>query len=509
MKQRTAFTVLSACLLILSAIPLLQAQLDASSPWPMFQAGVRHTAQSSHIGSVTGRLHWSYAFEGDYLESQPSIGSDGRVYIGTYDENITALSPEGALLWSYKTGSNLDSVPAINSDGMLYVGSQDRHLYAFTSAGVLSWSYTTGLSVRSSPAIGADGRVYFTSTEGNLYRITPQGVLLWSYDILNTGLGVFSSPALGVNEMVYAGSDDNALYAVNSNGVFAWSYVTAHWIRSSPAVGSAGQVYVGSYDGMLYELTSSGALSWSYHASPRWYSPAVGSDGRLYVNSALNLLYAFSPNRTLLWSYEVSNDVTGTAIDAEGRVYFSSYDNTLRTLLSDSSSLWSYTMGNYNYVGPVIAHDGTVYQASADNVLYCFRDPTPTPTATPTPPIDLTADKAEYGQADRISVTADVWPILTPCHPFVRIIMADGRTLYYERGRGFVISPTPYLGFKGGPITVLQPILGYPVLEAGFSGITPGPYFLEGGAVDMTRTTSASNLVYYGTVDREELTVQQ
>jgi hypothetical protein len=86
--------------------------------------------------------------------------------------------------------------------------------------------------------------------------------------------------------------------------------------------------------------------------------------------------------------------------------------------------------------------------------------------------------------------------------------MADGRTLYYERGRGFVNSPTPYLGFERGPLTVASSILGYPVLSAGFSGIAVGTYYLEGGAVDATQTTSASNLVYFGTVDREELRVE-
>jgi len=86
--------------------------------------------------------------------------------------------------------------------------------------------------------------------------------------------------------------------------------------------------------------------------------------------------------------------------------------------------------------------------------------------------------------------------------------MADGRTLYYVRDEGFTDSPTPYLGFERGTLTVPSPLLGYPVLSAGFSGIAPGTYHLEGGAVDMTQTTSASNLIYFGTVDREELTVR-
>jgi hypothetical protein len=135
----------------------------------------------------------------------------------------------------------------------------------------------------------------------------------------------------------------------------------------------------------MYELKSSGALSWSYSAGTSWYSPAVGSDGRVYVSSAWEVLYVLAPNSSLLWSYGAGGNVSGSAIDAGGRVYFGSYDNTIRALLSDGTMLWSYTMGYYNYVGPVIANDGTVYQASADKALYCFRDPTPTPTPTATP----------------------------------------------------------------------------------------------------------------------------
>ncbi len=86
--------------------------------------------------------------------------------------------------------------------------------------------------------------------------------------------------------------------------------------------------------------------------------------------------------------------------------------------------------------------------------------------------------------------------------------MADGRTLYYERGRGFTESPTPYLGFSRGPITVGSPLAGYPVLSASFANLAPGRYVLEGGAVDMTRTTSASNLVYINPVDKETLEVR-
>ena len=57
-------------------------------------------------------------------------------------------------------------------------------------------------------------------------------------------------------------------------------------------------------------------------------------------------------------------------------------------------------------------------------------------------------------------------------------------------------------------MTTHAPILAYPALTGDRSGIATGTYYLEGGAVDATQTTSASKLVYRGTVDRETLTVR-
>ncbi len=41
-----------------------------------------------------------------------------------------------------------------------------------------------------------------------------------------------------------------------------------------------------------------------------------------------------------------------------------------------------------------------------------------------------------------------------------------------------------------------------------FKDLPTGTYILEGGAVDATQTTSVDNLIYFGTVDRETLTVR-
>ena len=66
----------------------------------------------------------------------------------------------GTVLWQFKTGHNVASSPAIGSDGTIYVGSFDNKLYAINGkSGVKLWEFETG-GGGSSPAIGSDGTVY-------------------------------------------------------------------------------------------------------------------------------------------------------------------------------------------------------------------------------------------------------------------------------------------------------------------------------------------------------------
>jgi len=41
---------------------------------------------------------------GDRIYSSPAIGSDGTIYVGSYDSNLYAINPDGSLKWKYSTG---------------------------------------------------------------------------------------------------------------------------------------------------------------------------------------------------------------------------------------------------------------------------------------------------------------------------------------------------------------------------------------------------------------------
>jgi len=75
--------------------------------------------------------------------SSPAIGSDGTVYVGSYDSKLYALSGKsGVKLWEFETGGRVSSSPAIGSDGTVYVGSDDKKLYALNGkTGVKLWEF--------------------------------------------------------------------------------------------------------------------------------------------------------------------------------------------------------------------------------------------------------------------------------------------------------------------------------------------------------------------------------
>ena len=191
---------------------------------------------------------------GDVVGSSPAIGSDGTIYVGSWDKNLYAINPDSSKKWTFETGDEVHSSPAIGSDGTIYVGSLDNNLYAINPDGSKKWSLGTGLDVYSSPAIGSDGTIYVGSWDNNLYAINPDGSKKWAFE---TSGNVYSSPAIGSDGTIYVGSDDNNLHAINPDGSKKWAFETGSDVWSSPAIGSDGTIYVGSSDSNLYAIKTS------------------------------------------------------------------------------------------------------------------------------------------------------------------------------------------------------------------------------------------------------------
>ena len=61
--------------------------------------------------------------------SSPAIGSDGTIYVGSFDNNLYAINHTyGSEKWRFETGDWIYSSPAIGADGTIYVGSNDNNI---------------------------------------------------------------------------------------------------------------------------------------------------------------------------------------------------------------------------------------------------------------------------------------------------------------------------------------------------------------------------------------------
>ncbi len=131
------------------------------------------------IGDVT-----SYTFSVDYchkyvwdVRAKDSYGGESK----KRGDNGWEFYTPGYVKWRFRTGDRIDSSPAIGDDGTIYVGSEDNNLYAINPDGSLKWKFETGSDIYSSPAIGDDGTIYVGSMDINLYAINPEGGKKWTY----------------------------------------------------------------------------------------------------------------------------------------------------------------------------------------------------------------------------------------------------------------------------------------------------------------------------------------
>ncbi|UCG70649.1 MAG: PQQ-binding-like beta-propeller repeat protein, partial [Thermoplasmata archaeon] len=346
----------------------------ADSPWPKFRGNLRNTGLSPYDTSGNnGKEKWNFTTGGP-VGSSPAIGSDGTIYVGSWDNKLYAINPDGTEKWNFTTGSMVVNSPAIGSDGTIYVGSMwtDNRLYAINPDGKEKWSFPTGGRVQSSPAIGSDGTIYVGSTDKKLYAINSDGTKKWNF---TTGREVFSSPAIGSNGTIYVGSVDDKIYAINPDGTEKWNFTVDMGVHSSPAISSDGTIYIGSYKGKVYSINPDGSEKWSFTTgSSVWSSPAIDSDGAIYIGSGDHNLYSINPDGTEKWNFTTGNIINSSpAIDPNGTIYIGSGDHKFYAINPDGTKKWSFITGGYIESSSAIGSDGTIYVGSTDHKLYAIN----------------------------------------------------------------------------------------------------------------------------------------
>jgi outer membrane protein assembly factor BamB len=272
------------------------------------------------LDPAAGAEKWRFATTGD-VESSPTIGPDGTLYVGADDARVYALdSRTGVLKWyfTFPDDSDTDSSPALGADGTVYIGSDKGTLYALNGlTGHLNWSFVAIGEISGAPALGPDGTVYVSAlnsakTEARTYALDgASGLLKWVKSLPSDAK---ASVALGSDGTVYVsgvklpdalGSDLRAVvWALDGKtGSLTWERLLEAGSQgvSAPSLGADGTVYVHAGKpvavggiGMLTALDPvTGRVNWEAATNGSSNSsPAIGADGTVYVGSDDGKVYA-------------------------------------------------------------------------------------------------------------------------------------------------------------------------------------------------------------------------
>ena len=360
--------------------------LQAGAPWPTQGRCPNHQSRSRYVGAQTGQIRWTAQLS-PHHEFHPAlaIAANGTVFAGT-DQGLYALDgATGAQRWSAPDLGSINSTPTIGRDGTVYVGSLDPNsIYAVDGdSGQVRWSFAAGDKVVSSPTLTEDGGIIFGTVAGLIDAVDARtGRLRWA---IQTGGRVSASAALSGDGTAYLGSRDGHVYAIEvATGRTKWSYVTGERVDTDVVVGDDGTVFVAAYSRLHAIDGQSGLARWTIPllAVPVGGNPALGANGTLYLPSyGQHALYAIEVTTgAVRWTFNPSarpeNTVGGSpTIGADGTVYVSSGDMRLDALDGDTGRVkWSLEDPTHKGLGAQlpIGRDGTVYAAGGQGSLYAI-----------------------------------------------------------------------------------------------------------------------------------------
>ncbi len=318
----------SGNLYVTAANKLLAIDSDGKLLWSKDVGGIGATAISSDESTIyavggkvlyafssSGEKQWSFTEPTDNIYGEPTVGSDGTIYIGSWDTYVYAVDSNGSLKWKYQTDGSIAPLasPTLSNDGnTIYVGSGDRNkdeggtLYALNSDdGTLNWKKENLDGARVSGAVvGADGTIYATGS-GRVHAFNEKGNKLWESE-KDTASSL--TPSLSSDGTLYVGTSGGIVYAINaSTGKTKWSYQTGpnpdstgdqnnpqYGVLATIVIGADGVVYVGAMDGVMHALNTDGFVLWKYTTGDNINEncPAIGPDGSLYFSSADKYIYA-------------------------------------------------------------------------------------------------------------------------------------------------------------------------------------------------------------------------
>lgn len=183
------------------------------------------------IRAENGELIWKTEDLGGALASQPILGEDGLLYIGTFGSEVIALDTrkQGQIVWRASTDGWVWSTGLLK-DGVLYVGDLGGSLFALDAVtSATKWKYTpTGIQkpeIPGAPAILGD-TLYYVTEGGSLFALDwTNGGQKWSKQFESN---FYPGPLLVDDTILLASmGGDELVIALDANGNQKWVFIPA------------------------------------------------------------------------------------------------------------------------------------------------------------------------------------------------------------------------------------------------------------------------------------------
>ena len=362
-----------------------------------------------------GTIKWQYGLEGFTIsQSTPAVGSDGTIYVGTYNGYIYAVNPDSTIKWIYKAESSISGSPAIGDDGILYFGDQGGYEDNSIKGGSL-YALDTGTGAGAAVSPWSMFRQNAQRT-GSITEIsgTPEITLSKNYvecgdvEVGTSGTAAFTIENYGVEDLYVSGiTSDNPAFSVDVSSATVEAggsrTVTVTFTPDAPGRARATLTVTSDDDdeGTLSVSVAGYALAAGTPATTAGElkfkseellggintSPAIGKDGTIYVAlEGANLdtmLYAISPDGSIKWKSDAISPGgvwSSPTVGSDGTIYVGSRDKYLYAISPDDGALlWKYeTGGVIDKSSPAVGSDGTIYIGSSDKYLHAVN-----PNGTP------------------------------------------------------------------------------------------------------------------------------
>ncbi|MGD8366416.1 MAG: PQQ-binding-like beta-propeller repeat protein [Desulfobacterales bacterium] len=344
---------------------------------------------------------WVFTNPWGAIYSTPAVDPvDGSIIVGSLDNRVWSIRPDGSEKWRYDTQANVYSAAVIGPDRTVYIGSNvsGGRLLALSDTGALKWKYDVASDLKSPPALDSNGILYFGTSVNDPYFYAldsnSPAAPKWIFPPAPAAvyINVDGAAALSPDEAsVYfvapdpygstnsSGDTNHFLFALNTaDGSLRWLPFNLRGpVYSSPRVAEDGTIYVGSDGesgiGYLFAINADGTLKWRYDFSPTnpRSTPAIGPDGTIYIGNDDDYLYAISDEGTsasMKWRFLTSGNVRSSPlVHQDGSIWFGSDDNRVYALDTAGNQLAKYDAWNNIRAGLAQGADGTVYAPTASS----------------------------------------------------------------------------------------------------------------------------------------------